>query len=134
MLVIKNIASPMGKEKWTPVMLDKLLFNKKYIAIVGMELYFATQFEKDLRSRIDQDTGKHKAAQYDSRNVLSSLLICDECGKSYRRVQRASSEMVWRCANRVEHGSRICKNSPAVSEKDLLTFLYDTLGLEEYDP
>jgi hypothetical protein len=112
MLSEKNISSPTGKAKWTPAMLDKLIFNRKYVAVVGMEQYFAAQFEKDRRSVTDQDTGKRKAARYDSRNVLSGLLICAECGRSYRRVQRASGEIVWRCANRVEHGSRSGKLAP----------------------
>jgi hypothetical protein len=110
-------------------MLDKLLFNRKYAAIVGMDQYFAAQFEKDRRSVTDQDTGKRKAARYDSRNVLSGLLICAECGRSYRRVQRASGEIVWRCANRVEYGHRICENSPTVTEADLMRYLSDLLGM-----
>jgi len=46
MLVERNIASPSGKEKWTPAILDKLLLNKKYIAVEGMELYFAARFKR----------------------------------------------------------------------------------------
>jgi len=134
MLAEKNIPSPRGKEKWTPAMLDKLLFNKKYIAVVGMEQYFAAQFEKDRRSRIDQNTGKRKAARYDSRNVLSGLLVCAECGRSYRRVQRASGEIVWRCANRVEHGNRICKSSPTVTEEEAIRFVCGTLGIPQLNP
>ena len=49
MLAERNTVSPMGNERWTPAMLDKLLFNKKYIAVVGMKLYFAIQFEKEHR-------------------------------------------------------------------------------------
>ena len=132
MLEEKKIASPTGKARWTPAMLSKLLFNRKYIAVVGMEQYFAAQFEKDRRSKIDQDTVNRRPTRYDSRNVLSGLLVCAECGRSYRRVQRASGEIVWRCANRVENGNMICKNSPTVLKTELISFLCDALDSDEY--
>jgi hypothetical protein len=130
----KRIATPTGKERWTATTIDKMLLNAKYIPIVGMEQYFEAQFELDRRSRTDPDTGKRKTARYSSSNVLSGLLVCSECGRSYRRVQRASGEIVWRCANRVEHGCEICKNSPTVTESDYLTFICDTLCVEEIVP
>jgi hypothetical protein len=99
-----------------------------------MEQYFDVQFELDRRSRTDPDTGKRKTARYSSSNVLSGLLVCSECGRSYRRVQRASGEIVWRCSNRVEHGSEICENSPSVTEADYLAFIRDTLGVDEVVP
>jgi predicted amidophosphoribosyltransferase len=133
MLAEKNIQSPTGNASWSNATLDKLLFNRKYLPIVGMEKYFAVQFEKDHRSTIDMETRKRKAAKYDSRNVLSGLFICGECGKSYRRVQRASGEMVWRCANRVEHGSKICKFSPSITEKDAIRFVCETMGVTQLD-
>jgi len=133
MLAEKSILSPAGKETWSNAALDKLLSNKKYIPIVGMEKYFAVQFEKDHRSVIDPDTGKRKTAKYDSRNVLSGLFVCGECGKSYRGVQRASGEMVWRCASRVEHGSRICKSSPTITEEAAIRFVCEALGVQQPD-
>jgi hypothetical protein len=92
MLAEKHIPSPTGKEKWTPVMLDKLLSNRKYVAVLGMEQYLIAQDERHRRSKTDIITDKCKATRYDSRNVLSGLLICAECGRSYRRVQRVSAE------------------------------------------
>ena len=74
------------------------------------------QIEKEKRSNIDKDTGKRKATRYSSQNVLSGFLVCSECGANYRRITRPSGEVVWRCANRVEHGKRICKHSPSISE------------------
>jgi hypothetical protein len=62
------------------------------------------------------------------------LLICGECGRNYRRVRRASGEIVWRCANRVEHGNRICKGSLTVAESELLAFMCDALNMSRYDP
>ena len=62
-------------------MLDVMLTNNKYInTIVTFEDYFAVQVEKGKRSSIDEDTNQRKATQYDSKDVLSGLLFCEECG------------------------------------------------------
>jgi hypothetical protein len=130
----KHIVTPTGKERWTPAAINNILLNSKYISIVGFDQYAMAQAEIDRRSRNDLDTGKRKTARYSSSNVLGGLLVCAECGSSYRRVQRASGEIVWRCANRVEHGKEICKNSPTITEADYLTFLRNTLGIDDIDP
>ena len=85
--------------------------------IIDFGSFFMAQDEKGKRSNIDEDTGKRKAARYSSQNVLSGLLDCEECGANYRRITRPSGEIVWRCANRVEHGKRICKHSPSILEE-----------------
>jgi hypothetical protein len=133
-LLERQIASPNGKERWTVASIDKLLLNAKYIPIVGAKTYCDAQFEKDRRTRSDIDTGKVKAVRYSSSDVLSGLLVCSECGRSYRRVQRASGEIVWRCANRVEHGSKICKTSPTITEAYYLAYLCAALGVAEVEP
>jgi hypothetical protein len=134
MLEEAHTPSPSGRPSWTPAAVSNLLFNRKYIAVVGLEKYFGVQIEKDRRSNIDEATGKRKTARYDSRNVLSGLIICGECGRNYRRVRRASGEMVWRCANRVEHGKTFCKSAPTVTETDLIAFLCDKLGTKQFNP
>lgn len=128
LLYKENTPSPSGKERWSTAVLHKTLGDSRYIPLVGFEKYTAVQFELDKRANYDLDTGKRKTARYHSQNVLSGLLVCGECGRNYRRVQRASGEMVWRCANRVEHGSRICKASPTITEGKAMQFLCDTLG------
>ena len=42
--------------------------------------------------------------------------------------------MVWRCANRVENGSKICKFSPTITEADAIRFICDALKTEELEP
>ena len=54
--------------------------------------------------------------------VLSELLVCGECGSPYRRViwtQKGAKRVVWRCQNRLEHGRKICKQSPTLDEGDI---------------
>lgn len=51
------------------------------------------------------DTGIRKATRNNSQNVLSGLLVCSDCGVNYRRITRASGEVVWRRADKVEKES-----------------------------
>lgn len=66
MLFTKGILSPTGNPKWTRAAVDKLLSNKKYVPIVGTEVYLDAQFEKDRRCNVDYDMAGHprKAARY----------------------------------------------------------------------
>lgn len=50
MLCSKGIASPTGNLKWTRAAIDKLLSNRKYIPVVGMETCMDVQYEKEARA------------------------------------------------------------------------------------
>ncbi len=129
-----DIRSPQGKERWTRPVISGLLSNKKYIRyIISIDDYSTVQIEKEKRSNTDKDTGKRKATRYSSQNVLSGLLVCLECGANYRRITRPSGEVVWRCANRVEHGKRICKHSPTLSEAQLKEDICRLLGMDSFN-
>ena len=68
MLFVKGIPSPTGNSKWTRAAVDKLLANKKYIPIVGVNTYMDAQFEKDHRCNVDYDKAGHprKTSRYQS--------------------------------------------------------------------
>lgn len=130
----QGVLSPTGQERWTRPTISKLLSNSKYIGyIVSFEDYFAVQVNKGNRSNIDEDTNQRKATRYSSQNVLSGLLVCTECGANYRRITRSSGEVVWRCANKVEHGKKICKKAPSISEDTIEEHLCTTLNMAEWD-
>lgn len=130
----EDIPSPQGKERWTRPVINSLLSNNKYIGyIVSFEDFFLVQGEKGKRSNVDEYTGKRKAARYSSQNVLSGLVVCEECGANYRRITRPSGEVVWRCANRVEHGKRICRRAPTIPEERLKIALCKFLSLDDFD-
>ena len=129
-----GIPFPQGKERWTRPVINNLLSNQKYIGyIISFDEFFRVQGEKGKRSNVDEYTGKRKAARYSSQNVLSGLLVCAECGANYRRITRPSGKVVWRCANRVEYGKRICKHSPSISEEGIKTDLCSKLEMDSYD-
>ena len=119
-LFAQGIPSPRGKVQWTQAVINDLLSNQRYIgSIVSFDEFFMAQGEKGKRSNIDEDTNQRKTTRYNSQSVLSGLLICGECGRNYRRITRPSGEVVWRCANRVEHGKRFCKHSPSIPEQQI---------------
>ncbi len=68
MLFAKGIASPTGSTKWTRAAVDKLLANKKYIPIVGVDVYIDAQFERNRRCNVDYDKAGHprKTTRYRS--------------------------------------------------------------------
>ena len=133
MLHEKGIPTPSGKEWWATTVLFEILTNNRYLSLVGLDRYLMVQGELNKRSKYDMDTGKRKTERYHSKNVLSGLFVCSECSRSYRRVQRASGEIVWRCANRVEHGSRVCKSSPTITEGEAVRFVCGVLDIPEID-
>ena len=71
MLFTKGITSPTGNPKWTRAAVDKLLANKKYIPIIGIEVYLDAQFEKGYRCNVDYEKAGHprKAERYRSPSL-----------------------------------------------------------------
>jgi hypothetical protein len=133
-LFTQSIPSPKGKAQWTQAVINDLLSNQHYIgSIVSFDEFFMAQGEKDRRSNIDEDTNQRKATRYNSQSVLSGLLVCGECGRNYRRITRPSGEVVWRCANRVEHGKRLCKHAPSIPEQQIKDTICTKLRLVTFD-
>ena len=130
----QQILSPKGKSRWTQPVLSNILSNQKYIGyIVSFDDFFLAQGEKGRRSNIDEDTNKRKVTRYNSQSVLSGLLVCAECNHNYRRITRPSGEIVWRCANRVEHGKKFCKYSPSIAEEQIKNLLCEKLNMRTFD-
>lgn len=71
MLFTKGIPSPTGNLKWTRAAVDKILENKKYVPIVGMNVYLYAQFEKNHRCNVDYDRADHprKTVRYRSPSL-----------------------------------------------------------------
>ena len=129
-----RILSPKGKEHWTQPVLSNLLSNQKYIGyIISFDDFFLAQGEKSKRSNIDEDTNQRKVTRYNSQSVLSGLLVCAECNHNYRRITRPSGEIVWRCANRVEHGKKFCQHSPSISEERIKELICEKLSTSAFD-
>ena len=109
------IPSPAGKPVWSRAAVDNILSNSRYAPhIITENQFWETQFEKERHSNLDLDNRTRRTARYSSQNVLSGLLICGDCGRNYRRITRLSGEVVWRCADKVENGTRQGRKREAV--------------------
>jgi len=62
-------------------------------------------------------------SRYNGKYLLGNLLVCGDCGASYRR-RTERGKVVWRCSTRIEKGKDICSHSPTIDEK----WVQDILG------
>lgn len=96
-------------------------------AIIPKELYHRVQEEKARRGAIYRPASKKADApsikgKYSAKYVLSDIMVCAECGQPYRRQvwsKYGVKKAVWRCDNRLKHGSKRCKHSPTLKEDSL---------------
>jgi len=96
-------------------------------AIVSAEVFGKVQEEMAKRARLlhnDNGTIESSASKYNGKYLLGNLLVCGNCGASYRR-RTERSKVVWRCATRVEKGKDACPHSPTLDED----WVQDTLGV-----
>ncbi len=105
--------------------------NKYYVkdshpAIVSAEVFDKVQEEMAKRSRFvtsEDGTVEANGSKYNGKYLLGNLLVCGDCGASYRR-RTERGKVVWRCAKRIEKGKEACADSPAVEER----WVYNILG------
>lgn len=115
----------------------KYLVSNHHEPIITKSMFNSVQKEKKSRSNVS--TVKNKTVRKKNRysnDLLSGKIFCAECGASYRRRTRQTkkgNELFWRCANRIEHGNRICQNSITVSNDEIEKAIADRLSLYKYD-
>lgn len=86
-------------------------------AIIPKSIYYMVQQEKARRAKV--------RGGYSSQYALTERLVCGECGKLYRRTtwsnprRKQEKKVVWRCTNRLKHGTKFCKDSPTMEEESL---------------
>ena len=104
-------------------------------AIIPKELFYKVQEERARRSGIYRASIRKRRGQekskYSGKYALSNLMICAECGQPYRRQvwsKNGQKWAVWRCDNRLKHGSERCKNSPTLKEKILHEAIMAAIG------
>ncbi|WP_320993389.1 recombinase family protein [Enterocloster bolteae] len=92
-------------------------------AVIPKTVYYKIQEEIARRSSLKKaGTRKGKTAQgvYSSKYALTGIMVCNECGAHYRRTTWAKNGkkvIVWRCINRLEHGTKRCHESPTLKEE-----------------
>ncbi|HIX13727.1 MAG TPA: recombinase family protein [Candidatus Anaerofilum faecale] len=93
-------------------------------AIVTREIFQQVQLEiarRSSKAKVSCRKTKTNRGKYTSKFALSERLVCGECGAMYRRTmwkkRDGTKEYVWRCINRLEQGTRCCKNSPSLKSR-----------------
>ena len=80
------------------------------------------QVQEEMLRRANLHSGANRKKRvYSSKYALSSIVYCSKCGDIYRRIawnNRGKHSTVWRCVNRVEHGTDCC-DAPTVQEEEL---------------
>lgn len=80
--------------------------SESHPAIVTAEVFDRVQEEMSKRSRLthqENGTSIFRTTKYNSKYILGNLLVCGDCGASYRR-RTERGKVVWRCATRIEQG------------------------------
>ena len=86
-------------------------------AIVSVEVFDKVQEEMAKRSRLisKEDGSVEASGKYNGKYLLGNLLVCGDCGASYRRRTKRG-KVAWRCATRIEKGKEACSHSPTLDE------------------
>lgn len=94
-------------------------------AIVSRETFNKAQEELARRKTLPLKSTKNaltNTGRY-SKFALSNVLQCGECGTRFRRVtwttRQGDHKIVWRCINRLDYGTKYCKDSISVREDSL---------------
>lgn len=106
-----------GKKRRNDGQRNKYYVKDSHPAIVSAEVFDKVQEEMAKRSRLltKEDGTVEISGKYNGKYLLGNLLICCECGGSYRR-RTERGKVVWRCASRIEKGKEACSHSPTLDE------------------
>lgn len=104
--------------------LPMYLAKNHHTPIIEPAVFDRVQLEIAKRNNLRTTSEKciTKRAKYSSRYALTGIVMCNECGSKYRRTtwtSRGKKRTVWRCMNRLEHGTKYCKVSPTILEDAL---------------
>ncbi len=95
-------------------------------AILSAEVFARVQKEMARRVRLvskEDGTVEASGSKYNGKYILGNLLVCGDCGASYRR-RTERGKVVWRCATRIDKGKAECPDSPTLDEG----WIHDVLG------
>ena len=94
-----------------PAIIDRDRFNRVQTEMVS-------RTTKRPQSNKTTLTAQGKYSKY----ALTDVMICGECGSRYKRctwARNGKKKIVWRCVNRLDYGTKYCKNSPTVEDGDI---------------
>lgn len=109
---------------------NTLLYNILFIVLnIVIPVTLAVLMFREVQAEIARRNSKSAANQrkrhqgrYNSKYALSERLVCGDCGSPYKRVTwniHGRKQIVWRCVNRLEYGTKFCSHSPSIPEEEL---------------
>ena len=108
-----------GKRKVNHGERSKYYIEDTHLAIVSKDVFDRVQAEMKRRERIvHNNDGSIEVSKkkFNSKYILGNLLVCGDCGASYRR-RTERGKILWRCATRIEKGKGKCALSPTLNEE-----------------
>ena len=112
-----------GVHKKNTGQLPQYYIENYHEGIVSKQMFREVQTEIARRnSKSAANQRKRRRGRYNSKYALSERLICGDCGSPYKRVTwniHGRKQIVWRCVNRIEYGTKFCGSSPSIPEEKL---------------
>jgi site-specific DNA recombinase len=108
-----------GKKRKNDGQRNKYYVKDSYPAIVPAEVFDRVQEEMAKRTRLirkEDCSEEASVSKYNGKYLLGNLLVCGDCGASYRR-RTERGKVVWRCATRIEKGKEACATSLTLNEE-----------------
>ena len=104
--------------------MPKYLVKDNHPAIIDRVTFKRVQMEMARRGSVRKTSDKSITEQgkYSGKFALTDILICGECGSPYRRKtysHNGKNKRVWRCLNRLEHGTEFCYDSITIDDEAL---------------
>jgi len=106
---------------------DRYYVTNSHPGIIPAEVFDKVQEEMARRARLitsEDGTKEASGSKYNGKYILGNLLVCGDCGASYRR-RTERGKVVWRCATRIEKGKDTCLHSPTLDDG----WVQDTLSI-----
>ena len=112
-----------GVHKKNTGQLPQYYIENYHEGIVSKQMFREVQAEIARRnSKSAANQRKRRRGRYNSKYALSERLVCGNCGSPYKRVTwniHGRKQIVWRCVNRIEYGTKFCGSSPSIPEEKL---------------
>lgn len=112
-----------GVHKKNTGQLPQYYIENYHEGIVSKQMFREVQAEIARRnSKSAANQRKCRRGRYNSKYALSERLFCGDCGSPYKRVTwniHGRKQIVWRCVNRIEYGTKFCGSSPSIPEEEL---------------
>ena len=112
-----------GVHKKNTGQLPQYYIENYHEGIVSKQMFREVQAEIARRnSKSAANQRKRRRGRYNSKYALTERLVCGDCGSPYKRVTwniHGRKQIVWRCVNRIEYGTKFCGSSPSIPEEKL---------------